>query len=255
MSYIYSPAVTCYEEHGTASEDYSIKDAPSASVKLRCAWADRYALVQDLLSYQRPWPYWPGLDYVPLANVCKIEPFPSAAVQNGQGMDYEDALITVTYSTLAMDLVSEELEPTVEFMQLDHRQFCWGAPDGPPLTAQEAPGVQQRGMNLVRTRYLVVEIPPAVLLTYGCCNASFYTSPILGLTFNPQTLLYMPPHTARTIRSDGTDGWTVTMKFVVKPQGWNVYWNAKLQEWSPIFVRGGLPYFNYPLADFTGLWF
>ena len=119
-------AIPCAEEHPSYGEDASL-EAWNASATLRCNWADRYALVTDIVGNSRPWPYIAG---GPQAFSASIVPFASApTAQLGQGMAYPHALVSVNYSMEAKNLISESIEPTAEFIKLDYKQFRSGHPN------------------------------------------------------------------------------------------------------------------------------
>lgn len=244
-------AVACKEEYGTATENAGLKDGVSASVVLRCAYADRLALMDDLLGFPRVWPR-SGYTLPPSAISCACKPDLTKYTQSSQEIVYEEALVTVNYSTEVQDLVSESLEPTQEFITLDYRRFCWGSPNGPNLIEGEAPGKLIRGLNIVRTLYKKTTVPAAVLATTGVNNVA-YSSNLLGLTFPSETLLYEPGNLSRTFTTLGTEGFTVTVKFSYRQHGWNKFWRADTQQWTRIYLRGGAQYNSYPLVDYSSL--
>jgi hypothetical protein len=241
--------VPCSEEHAGLAEQLSLAKW-DATVTLRCDYADRYNLVADIIGNQRAYPY---VTNGPRAATASIVPFPSAPLAEvGQGMLYKDALVTIGYSMESKNLVSESLEPSTEFLKLDHKGFRWGAADGEPLLEAEAPGKLVRGLNLVRTLYFVpAPLPIALLTSVGHTNETAYTSALLGLTFEPETLLYGSPVVARTITTANVEASTITLKFMFKPDGWNKFWRQKTQEYSTIFVANGDEYKNYPLGNFS----
>lgn len=253
-------AVTCYEEHGSATESYD-DSGMKASVKLRCAWSNRHLLAADLLFNGR---VWPNSSYTiwPRARTVAIAPEGPVSV-SGQSMVYEWAILTVNYTTeqdegpSATDLVSESLEPTVKFAKLDHRNFRWGGPAGNPLLEGEAPGKLVKGMNLVRNIYRVPGPLPADLINLvGSVNDADYTSAILGLTFPQDTLLYNPPQMRRTISTAGTEGWNLTLKFTYQENGWNKYFRSATNVYEQIYPYGDSnPFENYPQDDFSAFLF
>lgn len=247
----YSPAVTCYEEHGSVSESFKLGEW-TAEVTLRVAWNLRYALVNDLLSNKRPFPHG-SYSVLPQAHAAVITPFPGAGATSGQGLDYEDALVKVSYSSKAKDLISEELEPTVQFRKEDYKRFRWGAADGDPLVEAEAPGTLVRGLNIVRTYYQLTTIHTDFLTLIGSCNNAIYSSVLLGLTFAAETLLYHPPVVSRTITTAGSDGYTLKAKYTYKAGGWNHYWRQKTQSFEQIYDVNGDVYESYPPADFSNI--
>lgn len=252
---IYSPAVTCYEEYNTVRESWNL-DSVTAEVTLRCAWANRHLLIADLIGNQRSWPHG-GFASPPKASSASLVAWDTAYTSVGQSITYVDALVKVRYTHDAEDLISESIEPTADFITLDWKRFRWGAANGDALTEAEAPGKLRRGLSLVRTLYKVAPPLSTKLLTeIGKCNDAQYVSALLGLTFDEETLLFCPPHLTRTIRTDGSDGFNLTMKFMYKPEGWNKFWRAKNQAYEEIFnVAGGPAYKNHPLGDFSDFLF
>lgn len=244
---IYSPVITCYEEFATPSESYNL-EGMEMTVGLRCAWNDRHLLVQDLLTNGRDWPHG-GFGNPPQASSATIVPWESAGSVSGQSIVYDHALVTVGYNHISVDLASEELEPTAEFITLDHRRFRWGSGSGDPLSQAESPGKLRRGLTMARTLYRVQSpLSPQLLTAIGGVNNAPYTSTLLGFTFATQTLLFTPPRLSLSIRTDGSDGYTVSMKFMYKPETWNSYWRSKSQSYEDIHIVGGGKYLNHPLV-------
>lgn len=229
--------IPCSEVHDSVEENLSIFDPSSCRVTLQCAWADRYNLVDDLLLNRRPWP-WYIAPYVPLATSCSIKNIPSNYTQDGQGIDYLESLVTVEYSSKFSDLFSEEIEPTASMDQYDAKLFTWNNTNNTPLQPNEAPSRLVRGLILSKTYYDILDPLPPELLTYvGCCNSDIYVS-TTGLVFEPQTLLYTPPHLQRTVRTDGTRAWQLNVKFQFMPYpGWNTFWNPSDQQYEQIRVK------------------
>lgn len=250
---VYS-TVDCSEEHKTVNEGFDLETGANASVVLRCAWIDRYALVDDLLSNSRIYPGMAGFTVAPRAQTCAITGDDATTLSVAQSLEYGDALVTVNYGTKIVDKIAESLEPTVEFLKQDHKRFRWGSATGDPLTEGEAPGRQMRGLSLVRTLYDLAAMPAAVLTAYGGVNSAAYTSALLGFTFAIETLLYQPPQLNHIIRTAGTAGWNLTLKFHYNPNGWNKYWRAKSQAWEKIYlVDPAGEYKNYPATSFASL--
>jgi len=248
-------AVACSEEHNTVSEGFDIETGMSAGVTLRCAWNDRFSLVADLLSTPRVYPG-TGFASPPQAVNASIRSGGECGATDGQQLVYDHALVTVAYSHRIKDLISESLEPNVEFITQDYKRFAWAAADGDALLEGEAPGRQYKSLNLVRTLYNLSSMPAAVLTAIGQVNDTAYVSGLLGFTFDEETLLYQPPQLNRIIRTNGSEGWTLALKFSYKPQGWNKYWRAKSQAWEKIFLRDPAgEYKNYPPGDFSSILF
>lgn len=250
MATLYS-AVDCCEEHATLQEQLGLESG-SASVVLRVPWTNRWLLVNDLLGNSRVWPYAPGLR----ATTCAIKPFDSKPTSfEGQTAVYEDALVTVSYSSkVEENLIAESIEPNVEFITLDHKRFRWGSDaSGDPLSEAEAPGRQKHSLALTRTHYKLEPPLPASLLTLpGKCNDTAYASALLGLSFAKETLLFMPSSLSRTITTAGDRAFDLTLKYAYQPEGWNKYWRAKSKSYEEIYdVEEDEVYKGYPLASFS----
>jgi len=244
--------ITCSEEHGTISESVE-EESTKCSVTLRVPWNYRTALISDLLENRWPWPHFSAWPNPPRAKSCACVPDKTSYAASGQVIGYQDALVTVQYSTDGIDLLSESIEPNVEFMVLDHKRFRWDEAEGDPLLEGEAPGKQLYSLNLSRQIFKVTPpLPMSLLELPGCCNKEAYTSILLGLTFEKETLLFQPPVLSRTIKSNGDLRFTVALKFSFRPDGWNTYWRAKTQEYAEIWdVDGTARHENYPPDDFS----
>jgi len=253
---IYAPSFTddeVCEESGQISENFS-PDGITCSVVLACAWSIRHDVVTDIVGGKE---YWPHGSFVkrPFAVSAAIVPRPAKGTTTGQSIDYPQALITVNYERKKLDpeqLASESLEPTAEFITQDHKRYVWGSSTGNPLTEAEAPGRIVRGLNLVRTIYKLPSVPVSLLSLPGTCNDTSYVSSLLGLTFPAETLLFSPPTLDRTIETDGSEGFNLSLKFSYKPEGWNKFWRAESESYEEIYdTQSEAVYKNYPLADFS----
>jgi hypothetical protein len=250
-------SVDCCEEAGTAREDYEdFRGILSASVQLRCAWADRHSLATDVVGGRREWPKG-SAGAVPKAYSAAIEPVtsPGSPAASGQEIGYAEALVTIRYSTIVTDLVTESIEPFAEFITLDHRFFRWGAGDGPWLREEEAPGRLVRGINYVRNELELMSTPADnVYDLIGYVNNAPLAAPILGRTFATETLLYAPPIVNAKKDSTGAYRFDITKKFTWQPQGWNKYFRPLTGTWVAIHLAGsGTPYKSYPLGDLSAL--
>lgn len=253
----WSATVDCCEEMGSQTENYDDeRGLMSASVRLRCAYEDRHDLVASICGIRKAWPKG-AAGLVPVAQTASIVPVETpadVAASDGQGINYKEAIVTVNYSTKVVDAFSESIEPTAEFVQLPYQLFRWGAGDGPLLREDEAPGKLVRGLNLVRTEYNLLSLDPTVISLTGSCNSLPYVSPLLGLTFGVETLLYGPPNIQFKRDSTGlaSQKYDVTKKFTYSPQGWNTYFRGFTGAYQKIYLAGSAsPYNSYPIADLT----
>ncbi len=241
--------------------------------KLLVDWDLRIALMNELLlAGGQIYPYDPATlsrakeaSAVPFGGIQELGVigFARAGTPTGSGAiaTYEKAIVTVVYKTPqpgdpaenpAGDLISESLEPTAEFLTLDHTPFRWDG--GDHLNEQEAPGRQIKMLDYVFTRHDIDTVPLQALQLLGKVNQIDLVANFLGVIFRAETLLYNPPTIFRRIDTQGNAKLTVTYRFTYKVEGWNVFWRSKSQEFEEIFLAGDVfPYKNYPTGDFTVL--
>jgi len=266
---------SCAEEAGSMKEDFDDEHGlMKASVTLRCAYADRHALVANIVGNRRPWPKGsPGP--VPLASTASIVPVMTPGLASGDELIvYGESLVTINYNTKIVDQFSESIEPTSEFLTLDHRWFRWSPYSGPigiqvgtgsgadtivftdydPPREEEAPGRQMRGINFVRTDFNQVTVPQEIVDYTGCVNSDTVTWSLLGLTSDPETLLYLPPSITTKVDSSNTRKFDITKKFNYNPNGFNKYFRAATGNFQYIYVAGTTTIFkSYPPAVFAGV--
>lgn len=250
MTIVYS-SVDCTEVYGTRREEATIEGGLSASVQLKVAAANKDSLIDDLLSNQREYPNL-NAAYKPRAYRASATPITSSTAASGQGYVYDHYHVDVQYtSDPQRSLFSETIEPIAEFVRLDHRFFRWSS--GVPLTEGEAPGVIRRELKLVRKYFNRSSVPSAILTAPGSVHNAAYTSPVLGLTFPAETLLFAPEPVDRTVTTSGSQGYNYTIGFHFKPNGWNKYWRPQSQAWESIYLSNGTAYKSYPPADLSAL--
>lgn len=243
------------EQDGSPKEQLTM-DGPAMQRILVCAWADRHALMGELVGNTATF----GTSGA--AILCRTaSSVPMGGKNSGTGSvaAYEKAIITADYpcqkgsgpETVSGNLLSESLEPTLEFLTMPYTEYQWtSAADGPELTAEEAPVKPLPGLEYLLTRYNQSSIPTAVMSLCGTCNASAWTCKtpgLTGITFPAQTLLFQPPTLSRTIQANGTFVWTVTYRLTFKPnydeggtaRGWNWFWRASENKMSQIYKKGG----------------
>ncbi len=256
------------EEAGSPRENYN--PSFTASRVLRCAWGDRHVLVDEIVGGDAG----QGLLYEPAtatqgrALTASILPAPGQQIPFSSTVaGYESALVTINYGFgkgESVNLVSESLEPTAEFMTEDNRLYQW---DTEVLDADlmlkedEAPGRLLIGLDYVLTRYQVPLIPASILTLPGSVNDATVTSstlqisagPAVFMSFAAQTLLFQSPVMDRTIQTDNSPTWTLRYRLSFRAPGWNVYWRSKNQAYETIFRTGQGAYVSYPLASFSGI--
>lgn len=260
MTITYS-SVQCFEVPNTLSIDFdAVTGDIVASVQLNCAWNNRWLLVADLLNNSRVLPSY-GVG-APVALKAAVVP-EGAHVTLGQGLVWDMAKVTVSYGHKKFeqigpyDIVSESLEPMAEFKRLPWQNFRWGSKTGTPIIQDEAPGKLEVKLNLVRQIFKVpTPLDPLVLTAAGKCNDAAYTSNLLGLTFEPETLLYLEPKFERSIRNDGSDGVNYTQTWSFKPTSWNKFWRAESNDHEYMYQTtdaGTDPFKPYEPIDLSAL--
>ncbi len=247
-----TPTINYAENHGSPQNESLAESGRSATMILRCAWEDRWALMEEiLLPFGWRYPHYPvpppGYgDVRPIATSCGCKPFLAKNEGEGQECAYDTALITVQFQPSRIteeeetyDIYAESIEPTAEFLTLDHSLFAWGSANGDALKPDEAPGRVERGLDYVYTRYRQATLPAKILTLPGSVNASAITSASLGLTFAAETLLFNPPSIDRTMATDGSDGFTSVYRLSYKKPGWNVYWRSATQKYQAMYLKDG----------------
>lgn len=259
MAITYS-SVECYEHHTslTPNQETIGRQDWTAQVTLQTPWAKRYDLVFDILSNQRKWPGG-SHSLKPRAANALIQPLASSATTDGQGMVYQDALVTVYYmvpnDAEGTNLIAEEIEPATEFIVVDHKRLRWGAANGDPILEREAPGRISRSVRFKRTYYQRPTVHLDYLSLPGTCNQASVTSLLTGLTFAAETMMYEDPAISRTIKTDGSGlAFTLMTSFIFRPGGWNKYWRQKTNTFEEQFDYQGGRYTNYPPASWTNIW-
>ena len=105
--------------HGTKKEGASATSF-TASVNLKCAWDDRFTLADDLVTNERSWPYFAPAK----ARQVSITPVYAKYTTSAQTCEYEEAILSVNYSTDAdRDLITESIEPTAGIDASAHDPF------------------------------------------------------------------------------------------------------------------------------------
>ncbi len=263
MPYAYGLTTECYELDGSPQESYN-EGSFKGTIRLRCAWANRYALAGEIANYTL-WPLAAGL----AARSRSMSILPFSQVQGATvnlSADYEQAVLTVDYvfdkdtpQESGGELFAESLEPTAQNLTQDWQSFKWK--NGPQIEPGEAPSKLFKGLDYVLTKYNLAAVPAAALTLVGCCNAAQVVSATLGLTFPAQTLLFNPPSLQRKVSAGSSPSlkWTATYRMSYNPGGWNTFWNARKAGgpgWDTLQVKlpagGYVDYVQYPPAAFSG---
>lgn len=242
---------------------------------LRCAWADRLTLHDQLLGtfddgmggsttdLPHLYPHRDGVRCVSIPNIVGHDddcPLPDGA--DTTVATYQYALVTATYAESqlgpgagggSVELTDETIEPWAEWTTYPPKGLKWGSTTGDSLTDDEAIGRLFKGFNWVYTRMNVASVPSAYASLVGKVNNGSITSSRLGFTFAAETLLYEPPLLTRKVNPDGVSSkWTITTRFKYRPATWNKYWRPSANDYVAIYDSGGQVK-PYTPADFSPL--
>lgn len=236
------------EEFGTRKEAYTA-NAFEAEVVLRTAWDKRFEVVYDIYRENMSYPDVPNC-LMASASILptKAKAYPPESSDPTDVLKYQEALITMKYSTAEADankLFIETLEPSVENLVQPYQYFQWGAAadsedgvgDEPPakrhLEPREAPGFEVVMMDYT-VKWLQQEIIEALFFQKpGRIHAITHTTSKFNYTFAANTLLFTPGPITRsyTLQNVVTTkkpkpGWDYTCKFKYNPYTWNMYYRA-----------------------------
>jgi len=239
--------------------------------KVVCAWADRVTLAVELgTEPDWAWPYPDGPSDC-LAQEIKIEPYPLNRMQSGGGSPgilsaYEDALLTIEYQTLEGvvyqgTIVEEQLDPMVEMLTVNWLDLVWNDPASrDSLREGEEPQIPHYWLVYSRRYRGLSAIPSDVYDWVRYINSNTVATFILGRTFPPRTLLYVPPTVRMTWGIASTQKWDITYKFIYRPETWWKFWHNRGVHggqpghgaFDPIYTKnpGGKQFTPYPQRVF-----
>jgi hypothetical protein len=268
----WSDTVSACEEHDTRSEEWGDKSF-EASVVVRVATDERFALIESIRNGQRSWPWMSDAMFAG----ASMKPFAekAEALEGDEALDYPTTLVTLKYSTTQFErFVLESIEPTVQFQVLDYRKFWWKNDDDTytQLIEKESPGEQIRGLsytvrfnNIFAENFDVVEYQDLI----GKVNADDQAIKMLNQTFtkgqllllsSPLNYLEMPQSDEDYAANDAKHKWEYVLKYGIKNNvdGWNAYLRKSTQEYEKIYTTDdttGAPYEykNFAEGDITSL--
>lgn len=237
----------------------------TASTVLRVPWPDRYTVMNALAENRSVYPRAVGSECF-----CNgVSSVPAPGEMGGEPTHEElivptHALLTVNYGQGVMNdaseggrgIFTESFEPNGRFQTIGHKNLKWkpvGGSLGPLLKQDQAPSIPLLSMDYVQTRFELTAIPVATLKP-NHVNLASHLAYLLGITFPAETLLYVNSQCQRTMNSSGTSKWTMSSRFRFQYDGWNVFYNAELDEWCEIWKDvgpGGTPTRIKPFRTLT----
>jgi hypothetical protein len=244
---------------GSPSETWNSDGQFEATMRLKCAWSDRYELMARFVNYETPYPHLTEQlstsNHGVLCRSVSAVPFPNAkivgAAWNGVAdriAEYEHAVTVVKFGTLRDgegertivtegrgrgDQISETIEYNVEMVRLAADQFVWDSGFFVSLKKDEAPSKMLVGFDYIFTRHQSLKISKEAKDLIGFVNEE----PIEGITpllrnftFEPETLLYLRPSFSRAVNSSGQSNITQVFRFAYRKDTWNRFWRPGLEQ-------------------------
>jgi len=253
-------AVSYNELEGSGKLTYRAAGGVTGERIFEVDWADRLTFADELrgtvgqVIKTRPATF-PGLSWLYCVEVA-VEGS-SRILGSATVVAYDKAKVTARYEPREFDenddrlLITESLEPTVEFLTLPSEGLFWDIAQAEPIAPEEAPGKLRRELEWVYTKHEVLTLPAATLSLLGYVNQAAMRSPTLGLTFGIETLLYHIKPLIREITTEGVQAWTVTYVFSYNPTGWNKYVRAGEVDPATMYDAAGDEFKQYPPGDFN----
>lgn len=254
---IFTAAATCFEIPGSLQEGMD-ENGPTASVRLYCAFVDRWVIINDLLINARVWPYIIGTTFPVIARAASVVPQIEKTTTTGQTFDWLNCEIDVQYGVPKLEdrvTLAEEIVPSAQFITLDPHGYRWGSANGDPLKDEEAPGFQDVTAIWRLTRYRLPNIPAYLDSLYGKCNnATLVPVTLTGYSFAAERVILASWKANRSVNlllAGASDKWDVTTELAIKRNSWNQYLRGKEGTYQDLYVQGGTRFTPYPLADFS----
>lgn len=227
-----------HELDGSPTETYQPKF--SGVRRFICPWSERYTHRNALLNDGgAQYPYDVGL--FAFATRCAIEGMGRQSFDSGSGLvSYENAILTVTYDTPEAPtgggaggvIITEDIDPHVEFVTLDHRRFIWEA-DGKQLQPDESPGTRFMGVRYTQTRKSVPQVKQEYITYVGRINTEalsvVLTSP--PLVYPAESVLYAGAKIAVNVLASGQRVHDISLNFLWSE---SPTWNKFLRMRPPV---------------------
>lgn len=245
-----------------------------AVTQLECDWGDANTLASEL--YDATNCTYPYNDSGATVVDVGIQPMKRVAVNQATETfnseyplaylaKYSKAVLTVKYSTLGPKpvngkLITERLQGHADFKRLPHGP-CWFGVDSDARKFLPAEGLLkiEGGLLYSITFHRLATFPlaasPGVVRPYTV-NAGAIAAPVLGMTFEPETLLYLGARVHHAVLLTGSTPYTATFPFRYKSNdgdGWNFVWDQEKGEYrKPKFANGN---WNraYTAIDFSSI--
>lgn len=253
MSY----SVEWHEEAGSPKS--TLNEGEFYSVRrLRCAWADRVTLINELntgTNLQYPYP-----DGTTAALIRRID-IENDGRQSGKDendrVSYVSAVLNVHYSTrgpvlLGDFLVTERLEPNTFTIPIPNQAVRWG--DGTSLPDRFADNVATiNSFSYVWQLHDALVVPTWLSSRIGTCNFNTVVATTLGYSFAPGTLRYTPGVIQTSYRFGQIIRYDVVVRYEHNPFGWNNFYRSDTGTWEPLYLADGTLLIPYTPVVYSGM--
>jgi len=234
-----------YQEYFEADETFDShsiqigRTSGSATVSIQCRWEDRFAIAQDILEgglghTGRQYPFAGDIPGA-LGNGSKwyaesvsISPMPTQYKRTGQAIEYEKAVIQITYAQMQTEV---SFESTGQFVTVNPIGLYWDLPnaDERQIAPEEAPGVFIASHDITLTHpHLQISghtngVTWNICDFEGACNESACTITFNGVTrtYPAETLLCSSPSLRVGCTLSGAGFFQVSLKISYNPIGHN----------------------------------
>lgn len=263
--------MVAHEELAPSPSERADQDGFVATRRLKCAWADRLALMVQLLGYAPinqvdgngagtlvvylPHAYPHGFSAA-VAKAVAIEPEgkSAASAASNRVISWPTpsyAILTVEYRTPkpgdpqqqqgdpSTVTITDSLDPTVEYVTASNMKLAWSV-GGSPIEQAEVPSFPVRMYEVIRRISNVTSVPASWCENAGKCNLAAFTltSPI-SLACAAETLLYHGATPVRTWSPNGDQKIEVQMRMSYKSTGWNKFWRSGYSTPQTIYQADG----------------
>jgi hypothetical protein len=254
-------SVTYYEEEGFPREliDDNItgtRGSFNPVRKLKCAWADRIALVNEL--WYTDYPY-VNSNFPAIATKFTCEPFPKSKTSGTNSIAaYDDALVTVFYTTdrfkSGNNYFTEELIPTSGYdARMPTTGLHWTSTSGTSLATGEGPIVSCGSYDYVLTYFQLPDIPLPWALYKDTVNGGPFITKNLGLTFAIDCMRYEGATISHALSHSGVIYFTARLVFSYTWRngcGWQGVWRPSTSQFEKVYTGSGQALL-YPRSVFT----
>lgn len=250
------PITVPYEELEGSPTETRGRDSFEAVRRFKVAWSDRLTARDELLTL-------PGDEYPhsPVLSYCvsvSCEPFgltkQGAISGNGRMTDYDFATLTARYESVRSGLaisnpnpsepntyISEDLDGEVFGVPINTELLYWDVfANLRPVQPQDAPTKMLYRSAYTLTRHHLQTLPTNYASLVGGCNAQPFQTKLLGLTFAPETLMYIGPRISIVASLSGEKRFNIAHRFTHFEPGWNKYPNPGddgVIYWEPIYIK------------------